>query len=71
MAAYIMENGAEQEFDANDDRRFYAAQALMSQRILDVDNRSNPLHDDEDSTETRRAAVSEWSEAVRNGFVCC
>ncbi len=74
MAIFTAQSGIEIEFDVLDDRRFYAAQALMSQIILDADDRTEKcgrLVDEVDRYDCRTMAVEEWSAAVRNGFVCC
>ena len=61
MAIYLTQNDVELVFDTTDVRKFFACQALLSQRFLDG----------EDCDLMRRIAVREWSVAVRNGFVCC
>lgn len=74
MAIFTASSGIEIEFDAMDDRRFHAAQALMSQIILDADDRtekSGGRVDEVGRYDCRMMAVDEWSAAVRNGFVCC
>lgn len=77
MASYRTENGAELDFDAGDSKRYYAAQALLSQRLLNIDDRMAGRHAERDAEHElqlqaiRTDAVSEWSEAVRCGFVCC
>jgi len=74
MAIFTTQNGIEIEFDAMDDRRFHAAQALMSQIILDADDRAEKrggFIDETDRYDCRMRVVDEWSAAVRNGFVSC
>lgn len=71
MATYTTQNGAILEFDGDDDRRFFAVQALLSQGFLAVADKYGELHDEEDNVEMRHTAVDEWSGAVRNGFICC
>lgn len=69
MASYTTMCGHEVEFDALDETRYWAVQALLSQRCMSIDDR--PGGDKNDQKENRRFAVDEWSAAVRNGFVCC
>lgn len=75
MASYYTENGVHVHFDAGDERRYYAAQALLSQRLLNIDDRAAGRRRDAEHEQELRAirtdAVSEWSEAVRHGFICC
>ena len=74
MATFTTQCGVEIEFDALDDRRFYAAQAIMSQYLLDADDRAERHGgrvDEASRYDCRVAAVDEWSAAVRAGFVCC
>jgi hypothetical protein len=55
------------------DATFWGHQAIMSQEILDVDDRmrARGCVDEECAACCRRGAVDEWSRAVRAGFVCC
>lgn len=74
MAIFTTQIGVEIEFNALDDRKFHAAQAIMSQMLLDADDRAGRRGarvDEASRYDCRMMAVDEWSAAVRNGFVCC
>lgn len=62
---YTAPNRIEIRFNAANDRMFYAAQALLSQYLLEVNE------DRLDRDEVMADAIDEWSDAVRHGFVCC
>jgi len=74
MPIFTTQCGIAIEFDAMDDGRYHAAQAIMSQYLLDVDDRTErrggPV-DESSRYDCRIDAVDEWSAAVRNGFITC
>lgn len=54
-----------------EDRFFFAFQALKSQGMLAAYDNARSHGAAESAKHYREAAVSEWSEAVKQGFVCC
>jgi len=73
MSIYATNAGIEIEYNTLNDRMFYAIQAMLSQRLLECEDRAEMYGgaDETDRYDCRLIAVEEWSAAVRHGFVCC